>query len=127
MALIPASESQVADIIASLRAGTGIPPGVVLDFGIPPYYFLIEGYTGVPVIRPPFSDEELAWLWALTAGAASIAIAPSGTITVTPEIGPTETVTFNADGTISTTYGSPRSTTVTTTFHPDGTITEVAS
>lgn len=33
--------------------------------------------------------------------------------------------TFNADGTITTVYGSPRAVTSTTTFNADGSITEV--
>lgn len=59
---IPASASQVSDILFAFSRGLSIPANTLIDFSVPPYVFLDPDATGSPVIRPPFSDEELAYV-----------------------------------------------------------------
>lgn len=59
-ARIPASASQASDILLAFSQSQPIPANTLIDWTTPPYVFLDPDASALPVVRRPFSVEQLA-------------------------------------------------------------------
>lgn len=57
-ARIPATASQVLDILTAFSSNQPIPTNTLIDFSTPPYVFIDPDASALPVVRRPFSVEQ---------------------------------------------------------------------